>query len=72
MNYNIRKRNKLAELIKTKPLIKYWMASYYTYKGIKQTMQKLKNNKAHGADGIPGEEYRALPPWITRELTHNE
>jgi len=42
----------------------------YTQKEIEREIKTLKNNKAHGADGIPEEEYKAIKNWITEPMTH--
>ena len=41
----------------------------YTQKDIQQAIKHLKNNKAHGTDGIPAEAYKAINNWITEPLT---
>merc|ERR1712112_680588 len=33
-------------------------------------IKTLKNNKAHGTDGIPAEAYKAIRTWITEPITH--
>ena len=32
----------------------------YTLKEVQQAITRLKNNKAHGTDGIPAEVYKAI------------
>jgi len=41
----------------------------YTQKDIQQAIKHLKNNKAHGTDGIPAEARKAINNWITEPLT---
>ena len=50
-----------AKLMQTHPYIEHWLDSKYTEKG-ERTLLRLKKNKAHGSDGIPGEAYKTLSP----------
>ena len=36
---------------------------------IKRAIKSLKNNKAHGSDGIPGEVYKTLRKHTTTPIT---
>jgi len=55
--------------MQTQPYIQYWITAQYTEKDVQKTLTTLRNNKAHGSDGIPGEAYEILSPWIAREIT---
>ena len=42
----------------------------YTIQEIKNSITKLKNNRAHGTDGIPSEAYKTIQTWIAEPITH--
>jgi len=65
---HIRKQARLTQAIKKHPQIKEWLIEDYTEDEINKTIQQLKNNKSHGQDGIPGETYKALKPWIAKPI----
>ena len=68
--HTIRQNAKLTQMLDKNPHIKYWLTADYTEKEIRNTINKLKNNKAHGSDGIPAETYKALSPWTTGTITN--
>ena len=45
------------------------LTKQYTPPEIDTAISQLKNQKAHGIDGIPGEAYKALKNWIMHSLT---
>ena len=61
---HIRNKAPLTQAVKTHPQINKWLTDDYAEEEVIATIQ-LQNNKSHGQDGIPGETYKALKPWIT-------
>jgi len=59
---------RLTTLLANHPHTQYWLTADYTEQEIKNTIKKLKNNKAYGNDGITAETYKTLAPWITRQI----
>ena len=51
-------KNEIDKMLKQEP----------TKKEIQKAIGKIKNNKAHGIDGIIGEAYKAAEIWNTDEL----
>jgi len=56
----IRNNAHLTKICNTEPTVLAWLAKDYTDKEVKRAITNLRNNKAHGCGGIPGEAYRAL------------
>jgi len=48
----------MQKLIQKRPEVHAWLTKPYKLKEIQQTIMQLKNNKATGTDGIPGEIYK--------------
>ena len=48
--------------------IQQWRIQDYTENEVYQTLKRLENNKSHGTDGIPGEAYRVLAPYVTKPI----
>jgi len=65
----IRAHSQLNHTIKKHPQIKRMLTKTYEEKEIHQAIRQLKNNKSHGADGIPGEAYKTLIDWVTPGIT---
>ena len=69
---NLNKIREQAQLLKAQqkhPQITEMLLKDYTQKDIQQAIKQLKNNKAHGTDGIPAEAFKAINNWITEPLT---
>ena len=54
----------MRKTLQANPTIHDMLTREYTEE-IKISLRQLKNRKAHGTDGIPGEVYKALSNWIT-------
>ena len=65
----IRNRSRLHKLFNNEPHVYTWLTQDYTRKDIKKAIQTLKNNKAHGSDGIPGEAYKVLKQHLVTPIT---
>jgi len=64
----IRANSQLRTTIHQHPKIRKWVTSEYTEKELTKAISKLKNKKAHGIDGIPGEVYKYLEQWLQKPL----
>ena len=49
--------------------LQHWLTQDYKEEEVYRTTQHLRNNKSHGPDGIPGEAYKALAPYIAEKST---
>ena len=56
----IRANSPLQKLHQQNPEVEQWITQPYTAQEIQSKIQQLRNNKATGADGIPGEIYETL------------
>merc|ERR1712112_305512 len=65
----IREQTQLIQAQQKNPQITNMILKDYTQKDVQQAIKRLKNNKAHGTDGIPAEAYKAINNWITEPLT---
>jgi len=65
----IREHAQLIQAQQKNPQIANMLLKDYTQKDIQQAIKRLKNNKAHGSDGIPAEAYKAINTWLTEPLT---
>ena len=54
----IRQRASSAQIVKEEPGTETWMNQSDTEHDIDREIRKLSDRKAHGDDGIPGEEYK--------------
>ena len=63
---HIRETSLLTQAMKKHPQINKWLTEDYTEKDVEATIRQLKNHKSHGQDGIPGETYKSLNPWIAK------
>jgi len=66
----IRKQSKLHIWQQQNPKITNLLIKDYTQNEVTSAIKTLKNNKAHGTDGIPAEAYKAIRTWITEPITH--
>ena len=64
----IRDKAHLTKICNTAPTVLAWLTKDYTDKEVKRAITNLKNNKANGSDGIPGEVYKALRKHITQPI----
>ena len=64
----IRENAELTKLLKEYPYIQPWIEEDYTNTDIRKAIVKLKNQKSHGSDGIPGEVYKAIKQWVTKDI----
>merc|ERR1712112_411429 len=60
----IRTNSLLHQTLKNQPILHEMLTREYTKQEINQAITQLKNRKAHGTDGIPGEVYEELKDWI--------
>lgn len=68
--HQIRQKSQLYKAQRQFPKITHMLLKDYTIQEINNSVKKLKNNKAHGADGIPAESYKTIQTWIAEPLTH--
>ena len=54
----IRNKSTIQQLFLQHPHVNEWLTRPYSNHEIKATISQLQNNKATGADGIPGEIYK--------------
>ena len=65
----IREHTQLIKAQQKHPQITEMLLKDYTTDDVQQAIKQLKNNKAHGTDGIPAEAFKAIGNWITEPLT---
>ena len=66
---HIRKHSQLAQLNEENEHIHTWLTTDYTEAEVKKAIMGLKNNKAHGSDGIPGEVFKILRQHMAKPIT---
>ena len=64
----IREAAQFKKLIHIQPRITAWLTQDYKDKDVKKATTGLKNGKAHGSGGIPGEAYKSLYKQITQPI----
>ena len=65
----IRRTSALYRAMTRNVTMQQWVINDYAESGVNQAIKQLKSNKSNGADGIPGEAYKALGAQITKPLT---
>ena len=65
----IREHTQLIKAQQKHPQITDMLLKDYTQNDVQQAIKQLKNNKAHGTDGIPAEAFKAIGNWIAEPLT---
>ena len=66
---HIRDKAPLTQAMAAHPKINKWITEDYTEEEVETTIQKLKNNKSHGQDGIPERHIKHSTQWVVKPLT---
>ena len=65
----IRQQGSLTDIISEEPDAEIWLNQAYAKQDIVAEIRNLPNRKAHGDDGLPGEDYNAARQWAIEPFT---